>query len=78
MMSPRLYMYMIGRTAWPIWKNRENAFKELQKNVEKSAKNEISQKKSGKSREANYLEYDVFGWFLTYLSILFGSKPIKT
>ena len=57
---------IVGWTAWPIWKNHENAFKELQKNVEKSAKNKILQKKSGNSREANYLRYDVFGWFWTH------------
>ena len=31
-------------------------------------------KKTGKSRETNYLKYDVLGWFWTYLSVLNRSK----
>ena len=49
----------LGWTAWPIWKNRKNSFKERWKKVKKSAKNEILQKKSKSTREANYLKYDV-------------------
>ena len=49
---------LVGWTAWPIWKNRENSFKERWKKVKKCAKNTILQKNTKNTPEAKYLKYD--------------------
>ncbi len=41
----------LGWTAWPIWRNLENPFKGRYQKVEKSAKNQILQNKSKRTRE---------------------------
>ena len=55
---------IVGCTTWPIWENRKNPFKELQKKVEKSAKIKFYKKNRGtlgKLIISNMMFLDGFG-----------------
>ena len=56
-------LWIIGWTAWAIWRNGENTFKERYKKLGKSAKNKILQKKSGKTRKVLQDVFCDFWWF---------------
>ena len=58
--SPR-----VGWTAWPIWRNLENTFKERYQKVGKCAKNVILQEKSKKTRKTLQDVFCGFWWFWT-------------
>ena len=58
--SPR-----VGWTAWPIWRNLENTFKERYQKVGKCAKNVILQENSGKLGKRSRMYFAVFDGFRT-------------
>ena len=70
----RNFLIIIGWTAWAIWRNGENPFKERYKKLGKSAKNKILQKKRKNSESSP----GCILRFLMVLDLLGRSKPIKT
>ena len=65
----RFILALIGWTAWPIWRNLENPFKERYHKVEKSAKNQIFQNKSKKLGKRPRMYFAIFDGFGPILMI---------